>query len=187
MSIGIGLRAQKGGAVFVAVSAASEILLSGLVDTAGEGDRLALEPYGVARELGATAEAAAAVAEGRARQERAAVSSLRAVIGRLRQKPAVAALLVNRAGWISDLIQYSQAWPEHVPVAENLAVRDALRSAIRQCGIELVEIDEKSLGADPRLKTLASSGNKPWRRQEKLACLAALTALSSSPSSAPCR
>ena len=33
-------------------------------------------------------------------------------------KPVIAALLVNRAGWITDLLEHSLSAPEHPPVAE---------------------------------------------------------------------
>ncbi len=103
---------------------------------------------------------------------------------------AVAALLVNRAGWVTDVLEYSLSWPEHVPVAEGLAVRDALRSAFKQCRLEAVELDEKSLpdlaehalGLSPaqigaRLKTLGETAGRPWRKEQKLACLAAWVAV----------
>ena len=134
--IAIGLRAQKGGAVIVALSVAADgpdILLSSFLPTSTEGDRLSYEPYRVAFETvqgGARAEAASAVAEGRGRQDWLAADGLQAVVERLHRKPDIAALLVNRAGWITDLLDYSLAWPDHVPVAETLAVRDALRFAV---------------------------------------------------------
>jgi hypothetical protein len=69
-----------------------------------------------------------------------------------------------------------------------MAVRDALRAAIAASGLDLVEIDEKSLpqaaqiklglsegGLEARLKALGA-GLKPWRKEQKLACLAAWVA-----------
>ena len=106
-------------------------------------------------------------------------------------RPAVVALLVNRAGWITDVLEYSLAWPEHVPVAEALAVRDALRFAARQCGIEVAELDEKSLpdlatrmlgipstALAARLKALGAPRERPWRKEQKLACLSAWISVS---------
>ncbi|HEX5183914.1 MAG TPA: hypothetical protein VFW19_12280 [Allosphingosinicella sp.] len=201
--LGIGLRAQKGGALVVAVEMEAgepRILLSTAIETHEAGDRLSLEPYRVAAEVaagvrcGVPAEAAAAVAEGRKRQERMAAEALRDVIHRLGaagNEPIIAALLVNRAGWIADLLSYSLAWAAHVPVAELLAVRDALRSAFSQCGVEGVELDEKSLfdlaaerldlspeEIESRLKALGASAGKPWRKEQRLACLAAWVAVS---------
>jgi hypothetical protein len=80
-----------------------------------------------------------------------------------------------------------------VPVAEGLAVRDALRSGVRECGLTLVEVDEKSLPdlaqhvlrlstgeIDARLKALGAAAGKPWRKEQKLACLAAWVTLAAS-------
>jgi hypothetical protein len=104
--------------------------------------------------------------------------------------PIVVALLVNRASWVTGLLEYGLAWPEHVPVAELTAVRDALRFASAQCGIEVVELDEKSLAdlatqvlgmpltqIDVRLKALGAPQGRPWRKEQKLACLSAWLAL----------
>jgi hypothetical protein len=105
-------------------------------------------------------------------------------------KPTIAALLVNRAGWITDLLEHSLVWPDdHLPVVEALAVRDALRFAIRKSGIAAVELDEKSLPdvaaktlglspakIDAQMKTMGTNAGKPWRKEQKLACLAAWVA-----------
>ena len=181
----LGLRAQKGGAVIVALSLAADgprLLLSDFLPTAAEGDRLAFEPYAVAAEMDLN-EAATAVAEGRKRQDDMAAQGLRAIIGRLEEKPVAAALLVNRAGWITDLLGYSREWAEHIPVAEGLAVREALRFAVARSGLKLVELDEKSLpdraaqaGIDAGLTALGKVTAKPWRKEQKLACLAAWVA-----------
>jgi hypothetical protein len=196
--IGLGFRALKGGGVVVGVAADGSqprVVLSTFLPTAAAGDRLALEPYRVAAEMerGVPAEAAAAVAEGRKRQSELAAKGLENVVRKLQEagcEPAVAALLVNRAGWITDLLDYSLAWPEHVPVAEGLAVRDALRFAIRGVGIDVTQLDEKSLpdlaskdlgmspaDLDARLKALGTAVGPPWRKEQKLACLAAWVAV----------
>ena len=194
----LGLRAQRGGAVAVGVAIAAgepRILVSRTLETSAPGDRLSLQPYQVAAGMPrgpqgqATAEAAAAVAEGRRRQDQIATENLRELVRQLEDAgcgPVVAALLVNRAGWITDLLDYSLAWPEHGPVADGLAVREALRFACRECGVDIVELDEKSLPEqaaqalglssdqiDGRLATLGSSVGRPWRKEQKLACLAA--------------
>ncbi len=188
----IGLRAQKGGAICVAVTIDNDeprLLLSTFLPTAAEGDRLAFEPYGVAREMaleGRKAEAAMAVAEGRRRQDEAAADELRRVVARLGAAPVTVALLINRAGWISDLLAYSLEWAEHVPVAEGLAVRDAFRTGCRNCGLVMAEVDEKSLPVqaadalgrsaseiDARLKAMGITAGRPWRKEQKLAALSA--------------
>ena len=204
--VAIGLRAQRGGAVAVAVAVRQgqpQVLVSSLVETCAAGDPLSLGPYGAAAALPrdpqgrATAEAAAAVAEGRRRQDQIAAANLQALAGRLAEGgggPAVAALLVNRAGWVTDLLGYSLAWPEHAAVADGLAVRDALRSACREAAVEIVELDEKSLPElaaktlglapdeiDARLKALGGAVARPWRKEQRLACLAAWVAAAGRP------
>jgi hypothetical protein len=195
---GLGFRALKGGGVVVGVivdKGEPRVVVSTFLPTAAEGDRLALEPYRVAYEMErgpdgeASTEAAAAVAEGHKRQGELAAKGLGDIVRRLRGagcEPVIAALLVNRAGWITDALAYSLSWPEHVPIAEGLAVRDALRFACGRCDVEVVEIDEKSLhevaskqlhlsphDIDIRLKSLGATVNRPWRREQKLACLSA--------------
>jgi len=197
MRVGLGLRAMRGGAVIVAVGVEGgepQLFLSSFLVTADDGDRLSREPYHVAAEL-AAGEAVRAVAEGRARQAALAAAGLEAVTHGLRARgaaPAIAALLVNRAGWVTDLLAYSLASPDHPPVAEGLAVRDALRLGFGKVGLDIVEIDEKSLGSsaaealgrappdiDGQLKRLGVDAGKPWRKEQKAACLAAwLTAAS---------
>lgn len=200
--VGLGLRALKGGAVVVGVAIEDgepRVVLSTFLATGAAGDRLSLEPYAMAAELkrdpqgGASAEAAAVVAEGRRRQDQMAAEGLHAIVRALEEarcKPIVAALLVNRAGWITDLLEYSVSWPEHVPVAEGLAVRDALRFAFRECCVEVAELDEKSLPdlaantldassmtIDARLKALGATVGRPWRKEQRLACLSAWFAI----------
>ncbi len=200
--IGLGFRAGRGGSVVVGVAVDSgepRVVLSRVLETATEGDRLSFEPYHVASEMErgpdgeVTSAAAAAVAEGRERQERLAAQGLADIIANLRKAgfdPAVAALLVNRAGWITDLLGYSLEFKEHAAVAEGLAVRDALRFAFGRCGIELDEADEKSLhevasgelglssaDIDVCLGALGASAGRPWRKEQKLAALAAWVAI----------
>ena len=197
----IGLRAQRGGALAVGVTVRDgepQILVSSVIETGAPGDRLSLEPYRAAAEMPrdprgkASADAAAAVAEGRRRQDRIAAESLKGIVRKLKgaaDRPAVAALLVNRAGWVTNLLEYSLAWPEHAAVADGLAVREALRFACGECGLEVIELDEKSLPQvaakalglppdqiDARLKALGAVA-KPWRKEQKLACLAAWVAI----------
>jgi hypothetical protein len=191
--VAIGLRAQKGGAVIVGIAAGTDgpkLLFSRPLATAAEGDRLSLEPYLIASQL-PRFEAEAAVAEGRKRQDQLAAEGLAEIVRE--HGPKRAALLVNRAGWVTDLLDYSREFPEHVPVAENLAVREALRFGIRRCGMDLTELDEKSLSEraeqvlglspaeiDAKLREFGAVAGKPWRKEQKLACLAAWVAVQSS-------
>lgn len=198
----LGFRAVRGGSIVVGVAVdggGPRVVLSTFLATAAEGDRLAFEPYHVAAEMAggasgdAPADVAAAVAEGRKRQEAMAVAGLEGVLRRLRDEgfePALAALLVNRAGWITDLLRYSLSMADHPPVAEGLAVREALRFAFGRCGVPATEMDEKSLpevasavlqlspaALDARLKALGATAGRPWRKEQKLACLAAWVAV----------
>lgn len=200
--IGLGFRAGRGGSIVVGVEvdgAEPRVALSVFLATAVEGDRLSLEPYHVAAELAGgqrdtvPAEAVAAVEVGRKRQAELATKGLGDILRALSQsgcEPVIAALLVNRAGWIADLLQYSLFAPEHPPVAEGLAVRDALRYALGECNIQTVEMDEKSLhevaskklhipsvNLDNRLKRLGTTAGRPWRKEQKLACLSAWLAV----------
>jgi hypothetical protein len=202
VQIGLGFRALKGGSVVVGVATDGvepRVILSSFLATAAEGDRLSLEPYHVATGMkrgpdgGASAEAKAMIAEARKLQDSLAVAGLADIAASLRKdgyEPVIAVLLINRAGWITDLLDYSLAFADHAPVAEGLAVRDALRVAFSQAGIDALEIDEKSLPAlaseqlglgaddiDARLKALGAIAGKPWRKEQKLACLAAWVAL----------
>jgi hypothetical protein len=198
----LGFRALRGGSVVVGVTLEKgepRVVVSSFLATASEGDRLSLEPYQVAYEMKrgpngeASAEAVAAVAEGRKRQDRLAANGLDDIVRTMRNTghdKVVAALLVNRAGWITDLLAHSLSAPEHPPIAEGLAVRDALRFAFGHAGIDFSEMDEKSLpesasetlgippaDLDVRLKALGATVNRPWRKEQKLACLAAWVVL----------
>jgi hypothetical protein len=197
----LGFRAGRGGGVVVGVAAdgpSPRLVLSTFLATAAEDDRLAFEPYQVAYEMprgegGApSAEAAAVVAEGRRRQTALAATALGAILDQARRdgfRPAVAALLVNRAGWMGEQLEFCLSAPEHPPVAEGLAVRDALRAAFAGAGLDLVEMDEKSLREsaalklpvapaqiDARINALGAIAGRPWRKEQKAACLAAWVA-----------
>jgi len=200
----LGLRAIRGGGIALGVSLDKNephIVISSFLATSAEDDRLSLEPYHVAAEMcrdgKVSAKATAVVAEGRKRQGKLAANGLAEILDQLRAEkcePVAATLLVNRAGWITDLLAYSVAFADHPPVAEGLAVRDALRFACRQADLAISEVDEKSLpdfasevlrlspaAIDARLKTLGAEAGKPWRKEQKLACLAAWLTLARKP------
>jgi len=201
-AVALGFRAGRGGSVVVGVGlddGEPRIVLSTHLATAAEGDRLAYEPYQVAYEMprgpdgGPSAEAAAAVAEGRRRQTLTATEALARLVEPLRaagRTPLVGALVINRAGWMTDLLGHALSAPEHPPVMEGLAVREALRHGCRACGLPLVEMDEKSLGEaasmklglspgeiDAALKALGAAAGRPWRKEQKAAALAAWVAV----------
>jgi hypothetical protein len=197
-ALALGLRAQRGGAIAVALSgcgARPERVWSGFVATAAAGDRLAYEPYTVAFETYKASPQpdrvaiAAVVDEALRRQEAEASAGLTAIRERL-GAPFVCALLVNRAGWVEDRLGYSLAYADHAPVAEGLAVRDALRRAAGRLGLRVVEEEEKALLAaasdrtglgqadlDDALRALGQPREGPWRREHRLAALAAWSAL----------
>ena len=168
--VALGFRAGRGGSVVVGVAtdrSQPRVVLSTFLATAAEGDRLAFEPYKVAYELprrgdgGPSVEAAATVAEGRKRQAALATTGLGAILDRLKReghRPIVAALLINRAGWMTDQLEHCLSSPEHPPVAEGLAVRAALRIAFDGLGLDYVEMDEKSLRESATLKLPLSPG-----------------------------
>ena len=203
--VALGFRAGRGGSVVVGVAAdrpLPRVVLSAFLATAAEGDRLAFEPYQVAYELPPaprrgrrtrTAEAARPPSP-RAGLGQAAIAST-ALAGLLEGlnsegfRPAVAALLINRAGWMTDRLDHCLSAPEHPPVAEGLAVRVALRAAFAGAGLDVVEMDEKSLREsatlklpitpgqiDVQLNALGASAGRPWRKEQKAACLAAWVA-----------
>ncbi|HUZ11292.1 MAG TPA: hypothetical protein VMU93_00385 [Caulobacteraceae bacterium] len=196
--VALGFRAGRGGAVVVGVAVdrpPPRVVLSAFLATAAEGDRLAFEPYQVAYEMpraeggGPSAQAAAAVAEGRRRQAALASTALAGLLQGLHRegfRPAVAALLVNRAGWMTDRLEHCLSAPAHPPVAEGLAVRVALRAAFAGAGLDVVEMNEKSLREsatlrlplapgqiDLQLNALGAAAGRPWRAEQKAACLAA--------------
>lgn len=196
--VGLGFRAQKGGSLVVAVALENGVphaLVSTFLSTAAEGDRASLEPYHLAAEIACGGSAAARVrAEAIVNAGRATQAALaREGLGALLQTvspggtiPVIAALLVNRAGWVTDLFEYSLAFEDHPPVAEGLAVREALRAAFAARGLPSVERDEKSLterasvvlglpegDIATRLGEFGKRLGKPWRKEQKAAALAA--------------
>ncbi len=210
IAIGLGIRALRGGAVVVGVAREGgppRVVLSSFLPTFAEDDRLSLEPYIVAAEMPrgpageASPEAKEAVRQGRERQDQLAANGLSEIIQALRNsgfEPRVAGLLVNRAGWITDLLAHSLSAPEHPIIVEGLAVRDALRFALGRVGLRMMELDEKSLPErasqelrmtpaelDSRLKTLGAGAGRPWRKEQKLASLAAWVALAAEAVSPP--
>jgi len=140
--VALGLRALRGGAVIVGVAVEADqprVVLSSFIATAIE---VAAE-FKRGTDGNASIEAVTAVTEGRKRQDQLAAKGLINIVGKLRHArydPVVAALLVNRASWIADLLEYSLFAPEHPAVAEGLAVRDALRFAFLRVSVAAVEL-----------------------------------------------
>ncbi|MGZ3306151.1 MAG: hypothetical protein ACXU8U_09860, partial [Asticcacaulis sp.] len=114
----IGLRAYKGGALAVAVCVTGEgprVLYSTTLKSHAETEPLSLEPYAIAYRMAheqgvSRKDIEAAVARGREIQVEAARDSLRSLADRVTAlgHPGVSvALLVNRATWMTDLVEYS--------------------------------------------------------------------------------
>lgn len=194
----LGLRAMKGGAAMICVEAnatSPRAVFSTFLATSEGSDRLSFEPYTLGFELAASDDAGSneraidAVKTGTKRQVGFAKKNLEAKLIALKSdgfSVGGAGLLVNRAGWVTDLIEYGLSSPEHAAVAEGLSVRDALRSAMRALKLSWIEIDEKSIESsvgdlfsispseiNTMLKRAGKEVGRPWRTEQKLAYLAA--------------
>ena len=181
--IGLGFRALKGGGVVVGVvvdEGDPRVVLSTFLPTAAKGDRLALEPYRVAYEMkrgpdgGASTEAAAAVAEGHKRQGDLAAQGLGDIVRKLQDagcQPVIAALLVNRAGWITDALAYTRVASATVGGSPNLrrgsedACAKRLRSS-RSCWLR----KRCHITTCPRSDALLSKRFLPDRRAAGYEC-----------------
>jgi hypothetical protein len=196
----LGLRAHMGWAAAVAVTlegAAPRLVHSSIIMTAPDGDRIAKEPYHVAAgwdgltRVAPHPDPAAAVAQGRKTQERMASQAIAEIVAELKAqklKVAAGAVLATRGLQMYDLAD-ALSHHAHVHVAEGMAVRDALRFALKANKIAAREFDQKSLYAEggktlklteARLKqTLVDLKGtaKPWTQDQKLCALAAWLAL----------
>jgi len=198
LRLGLGLRAKRGGALLVVMAVGADgpaCLFSGEIHTAAPGDRLAFEPFHVAREHVLAAgddsveTARRLVADGLRRQAETARRQLAERLSDIRVDAPGAVrggLLVNRAGWITDLLAHSLIHPSHPPVVEALAVRDSLRRAMEDLGAPWSEWDEKTVleagsertgldrtALEARLKALRPVKGAPWPSERRLAALAA--------------
>ena len=107
-------------------------------------------------------------------------------------KPMALGFRAERGGGVVVAVAMEDGEPKVVlstcpaTAAEGLAVRDALRFAFSQGGLAVVEVDEKSLAEiaardlqlspaeiEQRLKDLGVTAGRPWRKEQKAACLAA--------------
>ena len=197
----IGFRAHMGWAVAVGIALADsgpQLVLSSIIATAPEGDRIAKEPYHVAAgwdgltRVPPHPDPAAAVALGRKTQERAASNAVADIVAELKSKKlrvVVGALLATR-GLQSYTLEEALSHHSHVHVAEGMAVRDAIRVALKANKIPMREFDQKSLYVEgARILKLTEAGlkqkltelkgnAKPWTQDQKLCALAAWLALS---------
>jgi hypothetical protein len=176
-----------------------QVLRTERIETAPSGDKDAMEPYHLAagfdgpRRVPRPAVPAAVVARGLAKQRRATLTNFRKLCRELRG----ASYEVARAGILSgrgrlaaslDAILASHA---QIHVAEGIAVRESIASALRELDLTVDYIDRKSLfdnaarilGKSPDeltavLRAARPENLGPWRQEQKLAALAAWCALS---------
>jgi hypothetical protein len=196
----IGFRAHMGWAAAVGiavVNGAPQLVHSSIIATAPEGDRIAKEPYHVAAGWDGLARVqphpnpAAAVAQGRKTQERMASKAVADIVAELKAKKikVIAGAVLATRGLQSYTLEEALSHHAHVHVAEGMAVREAVRLALKANKILLREFDQKSLyveGAEAlklteaRLKqrlTELKGTAKPWTQDQKLCALAAWLAL----------
>jgi hypothetical protein len=179
------------------VDGAPQLVHSSIIATAPDGDRIAKEPYHVAAgwdgltRVPPHPDPASAVAQGRKTQERMASKAIADIVAELKAKKlkvAAGAVLATR-GLQSYSLEEALSHHAHVHVAEGMAVRDAVRFALKANKIPSREFDQKSLyleGAkalkltEARLKqrlTELKDTAKPWTQDQKLCALAAWLAL----------
>jgi hypothetical protein len=197
--IALGLRAMRGGGVCVAVGVvdgAPVIALSRQLAFGGGDAHSGLYERSVQRLLDGADRVSVEreIARTREEWEAAAEAELGTSIKMLDAAGwtlGCVNLLVNRAGWVGDVLAYGLSSLEHARVAEGLALRAALRGAALAHGVATVETDEKSLrdharaaGIEPaieaaQLRAMGMKAGPPWRAEWKAAALAAwISALS---------
>ena len=199
----VGVRAHMGWVAAVAVTLADgtpQLVRSCTIATAPEGDQIAKEPYHVAAgwdgltRVKPHPDPAAAVAQGRKTQERMASEAVAELVAELKAKKlkVVAGAVLATRGLQSYTLEEALSHHAHVHVAEGMAVRDAVRFALKANKIPTIEYDQKSLyieGAkalkltEARLKqrlTELKGTAKPWTQDQKLCALAAWLALATS-------
>jgi hypothetical protein len=196
----IGLRAHMGWAAAVGIAledGAPQLVFSSIIATAPEGDRIAKEPYHVAAgwdgltRVKPHPDPAAAVAQGRKTQERMASKAIANIVSELKAKKlkVVAGAVLATRGLQTYTLEEALGHHAHIHVAEGMAVRDAVRFALKVNKIPSREFDQKSLyieGAstlkltEARLKqrlTELKGTAKPWTQDQKLCALAAWLSL----------
>lgn len=191
----VAFKAHQGWLNAVAVATAARLpdaVYVGRVDLFDGDDREALEPYHVAGgwhglERGPRPEdPAAIVARGRQKQIAAANSSLRTVRERLQDRDLdwVRAVVLTARGRRTDNLERTLGSHAQIHIAEGDAVRDATRAALRALHIPCVDQDEKSVlsvaarlldcvDADEYMKARRPARVRSWRKEERLAALAA--------------
>jgi hypothetical protein len=63
-----------------------------------------------------------------------------------------------------------------IHTAEGEHFREALRAAVRECGLPLIEVKERDIEIDTHIAAMGKSIGPPWRQDQKLAAMAACLA-----------
>jgi hypothetical protein len=196
----VGVSAHLGWAATVVLACderALRVLRSDRIETAPAGERETSEPYHVAggfdglSRVPRPADPEAVVRAGLRRQRRFAA---RAIAGLDKQLAAenyqivFAGILVSRG---CEAARFEQAIASHtqIHIQEGLAVRASLRNALRKRGAKIEDIDQKSVVAIAsqelgqaenalmeRLGAVRPDNGGAWRKEQKLAILAAWVA-----------
>jgi hypothetical protein len=199
VKVAVGLKAHSGWAALVSVGRQDGSLV---VSTRRRVDLVeaawAKQPYHAAKHL-EPAPARDLVAQGLAMARRLALAEIQAVIAHERsQQHTVDACAVLVGGpmpaWTVDEI-LSVHFRMHK--AEGVLFRDVLTQAAKACGVKVIEIPERQLGAwavnaletpatrlARQIATLGASVGSPWGKDQKDAALAALVALEGGASAA---
>ena len=172
MRTALGLKAHSGWAALVALAGGPRLVERARVELADEPWQKA--PYHAAEKLPA-AEARALVENGVAAVREAALREVRALVKR---HGAAACGIVWGAGmpeWSTDEIL---AVHFRMHKAEGELFREALARAAEECGVRVVRVPLRELGAPPaQVAALGEVAGPPWGKDQKEAAHAAWLAL----------
>jgi hypothetical protein len=195
--VALGIDAHMGWAA-VSVIARSQhairVIRTERIDTADSGDREALEPYHVAagfdgiERMPRPSDAAAILARGLARQRRHTLASCRKLCSELRDSghDVTNAAILSGRGRMSASLDNLLASHAQIHIAEGIAVRESIATALVELGLTVEPIDKQSL-YDRAARILGMSCDEiaaalkaarpenlgAWRQDQKLAALAA--------------
>ena len=203
--VALGISTHLGWACVATVVATADflrVIRTDRIETGKPGDAEALEPYHRAagyegaHRAAAPADPAALINRGLNRQRRHTLLQLRSLqttLARSGHSPVVAALLVGR-GRLAPSLDRVLASHAQIHIAEGLAVRESVATALAELRVTVVPIEHqtlllraaKTLGVDQRgiaarLRALKPEIEGAWRQEEKLAGLAARVAVELAP------
>jgi hypothetical protein len=173
------------------------VLRTDRIETAAPNDIEAQGPYHRAagfqgaRRIPVPADPPAVIERGLAHQRGHTLASLRTLAAELARggyDVAAGAILMGR-GSLADTLEAVLASHAQIHVAEGLAVRAAVESALERLGIPILRVDQQSLLArtaealgcgeaelDARVRAARPENGGRWRKEERLAALAAWVA-----------